>query len=79
MCEICGRSPCVPRCPNYLPHKTKRQCSVCGCGIFGGEEYIENCDGEYMHYGCVQGIRQLLDWLGYDITECNEDEDDYAY
>lgn len=68
MCRICnGTDECHPRCPNYEQKKNINYCSICGQGILDGEEYIENIDGEYIHYECIQGIRQLLDWLGYDI------------
>lgn len=67
MCEICRQIPCHSRCPNYVPLKTTHYCSICGDGIYDGEDYIENQDGEYIHYECVQGIRQLLEWLGYEV------------
>lgn len=75
MCEICRTSPCVSRCPNYVPRKTRTYCAVCGDGIYGGEEYIENNDGECMHVDCIQSIGQLLDWLGCDV-KVRDDEDD---
>ena len=67
MCEICRQIPCHSRCPNYVPPKASHYCSICGDGIYDGEEYIENQDGEYIHYECVQGIRWLLNWLEYEV------------
>ena len=68
MCEICGRSvEHSYRCPNYTPPKASYYCSACGDGIYDGEEYIENLDGEYRHYECFYGMRDLLEWLGYKI------------
>ena len=68
MCEICGRSVGHSyRCPNYTPSKASYYCSACGDGIYDGEEYIENLDGEYRHYECFYGMRDLLEWLGYKI------------
>ena len=70
MLEICGKSycdNCSPRCPNYTPKKISHYCSICGEGIFEGDEYIENDDGEYVHYDCIQGARWLLEWLGYKV------------
>ena len=29
--------------------------------------YIENQNGEYRHYECFHGMRELLEWLGYRI------------
>lgn len=68
MCEICGRSVGHSyRCPNYTPPKASYYCSARGDGIYDGEEYIENLDGEYRHYECFYGMRDLLEWLGYKI------------
>lgn len=67
MCSLCHKNPCHNKCPNYIPLKAKHYCSVCGDGILDGEEYIENNDGEYRHYDCFYGMRDLLEWLGYEI------------
>lgn len=68
LCEICGRSVGHSyRCPNYTPPKASYYCSACGDEIYDGEEYIENLDGEYRHYECFYGMRDLLEWLGYKI------------
>ena len=73
MCEICKHSPCLVACPNYIPRKTKHHCSSCNEGIFEGEEYIENFDGEYRHYDCFHGMRDLLEWFGYKVKTMEED------
>lgn len=68
MCEICRRSIGHDfRCPNYTPSKVSHYCSACSNTILDGEEYIENLDGEYRHYECFHGMRDLLEWLGYKI------------
>lgn len=67
ICSICGQTPCNSRCPNYKPPMTDHYCSACGEGIYDGEEYIENENGEYRHYDCLCGMRDLLEWLGYEI------------
>lgn len=67
MCEICHRTPCYPRCPNYTPPKSTHYCSICGYGILDGETYILNGDGEYAHYDCIDGKDELLKWLKYDV------------
>lgn len=56
-----------PRCPLYKYKKSYHYCSVCGDGILEGEEYIENENGEYRHWECFDGMRDLLEWLGYEI------------
>lgn len=67
MCEICKQTPCLIACPNYIPPRASHYCSSCGEGIYDGEEYIENQNGEYKHYECFYGMKDLLEWLGYNI------------
>ena len=68
MCEICGRSVGHDfRCPNYTPQKVTHYCSSCGDGIFNGEEYVKNLYSEHSHYECFHEMRDLLEWLGFDI------------
>ena len=72
-CDVCGRTGSHDsRCPNYVPPKADHYCSICGDGIYKGEEYLGNPDGEYIHYECIQGLRQLLEWLGYKIQTMDE-------
>ena len=67
-CEHCHRDiGHHPRCPLYVPPKASYYCSACGQGIYSGDEYIMNDEGEYRHYDCFYGARDLLDWLGYEI------------
>ena len=47
--------------------KATHYCSSCEEGIYDGEEYIENLDGEYRHYECFHDMKELLEWLGYRI------------
>lgn len=79
VCEYCNRDMAHhPRCPNYVPPKASHYCSICGEGIYDGEEYIENDDWDYRHYDCFQGMRDLLNWLGYEVKTMEEmDERDY--
>lgn len=78
MCYICRKTPCDCRCPNYIPPKTAYHCSICGERIYEGEEYIENDNGDYRHYDCFFGMKDLLEWLGYEIKTMEEDvERDY--
>ena len=73
-CEYClqisGKHDC--RCPNYISPKTSHYCSICGEGIYDGEEYIENDDGEYAHTDCFSGISDVIEWLGYDVRIMSE-------
>lgn len=78
MCPYCLRDRCISGCPNYSPPKTYHYCSICGEGIYEGEEYIENDDGEFRHFDCFCGMRDLLEWLGYEIKTMEDDyERDY--
>ena len=59
-------------CPVWLLvqisyHQELRYCSSCREGIYGGERYIENDFGEYIHEDCIKDIKQLLKWLGYTV------------
>lgn len=73
MCEICGRIiGHNTRCPNYTPRKALHYCSSCGDGIYNGEEYIENLNGEYCHYDCIHWTREFIEWLGYKIKTMEE-------
>lgn len=67
-CEYCNRiENHHPQCPLYTPPKLTHYCSICGEGIYEGDEYVVNDDGDYGHYECFYGIRDLLEWLGYEI------------
>lgn len=81
MCSICMRTPCLPGCPNYEPPKANFYCSICGEGIYEGEEYIVNDNFEYAHWDCVDCGRDLADFLGYEtkIMKGNYDYRDYFY
>lgn len=65
-------SPCHFRCPNYFSSKPIHFCSACSSEIIDGEEYIENLNGEYRHYECFHGRRDLLEWLGFAIKIMEE-------
>ena len=71
MCQLCNSYPCDSRCPNHIP-KATHYCSSCGEGIRDGEEYIENEDGECMHWDCFRSMRDLLEFLGYEILTMGE-------
>ena len=73
MCSICKQYPCHPRCPNYILPKASHCCYICNEGIYGGEEYIENDDGEYAHWDCVDYGRDLAKFLGYEIKTMEEE------
>lgn len=67
MCNICLKDPCDCRCPNYSPTSTGIYCCECGEEIIASDRYIQNGNGDYMHFDCVCGICDLLKWLGYEI------------
>lgn len=77
MCTYCLKNPCPPGCPNYRLPKTRLYCDICGEGIFNGEEFVENQDGEYRHYDCFQSMRDLLEWLGYEIKTMEDIDEKY--
>ena len=61
------------RCPLYEPPKASHYCSICHEEILNGEEYIENLDGEYAHWDCVDYGRDLAKWLCFDIKTMEND------
>ena len=53
-CEFCGQVGTHDyRCPNYISPKAKHYCCYCGEGIYQGERYLDNENGEYMHEDCI--------------------------
>ena len=75
MCNVCRKNPCHPRCPNYEPPKAFHYCSICSEGILNGEEYIENDCGEYAHWECFSGTRDLSEWLGIEVKTMEDNYD----
>lgn len=66
-CEYCHWTSGHPSsCPNAPEPKFNYYCSSCGEGIYKGEEYIENDNGEYIHYDCAT-TRELVEFLGYEV------------
>lgn len=74
-CDVCGRiNGHLRGCPEYEDEEIKpnHYCSICGNGIYDGEDYIENDDGEYIHYDCPT-TRELVGFLGYEIKTMRGD------
>ncbi len=77
-CDICGRTiGHDTRCPNYEPPKANQYCSICNYGIYNGEEYIKNLDGEYAHYDCLTNLSYcaMIELLGGEIRIMEDDYD----
>ena len=75
-CEYCGwEFGHHFQCPNYIPPRPQHYCAVCGEAIQNGEEYIKNDDNEYAHWDCVWYGRELVKFLGYEIKEMEETDD----
>lgn len=66
-CADCRLSVCSSSCPDYVPPIADYYCAACGEGIYPGEEYVKNEDNDFIHYECIGGIRELLDFLGYEV------------
>lgn len=73
-CEYCHLVSGHPSsCPNAPEPKFNHHCSNCGEGIYDGEEYIENDDGEYIHYDCPT-TRELVKFLGFEVQTMRGDD-----
>ena len=46
-------------------------CSICRKPIQKSEEYLVNGKGKTIHFACIESLRQLLRWLGYEVKEMN--------
>lgn len=71
-CTGCHKAYCPSVCPYYVPEKTSHYCSICGNGIYSGEEYIRNDDEEYTHWECIDTKKELAEWLGYEVKVMEE-------
>lgn len=60
-------------CPNVDEPIYEHECSICGEGIYEGEQYVLNDDGEYAHYDCPS-TKELIDFLGYEILTMRGDD-----
>lgn len=74
MCNYCLMSICPPCCPNYDEQKPILYCHFCGEGIYVGDKYIKNDDGEYAHWDCLDYTGDLVKFLGYEIKTMENDE-----
>lgn len=62
-----------PRCPLAPERKSYRKCELCGEGIYEGDEYIKNDNGEYAHYDCST-TRELIEFFGYELKIMGSDD-----
>lgn len=78
MCEECHSDPCDTRCPNWEAPKAYKYCAICEEGIYPGEKYIENGNGDYAHLDCLsEDIGGMVDFIGIKIEEEMDYEPDY--
>lgn len=67
-CEYCGYTFGHNfRCPDYKEPRASHYCYFCEEGITDGEEYVTNENNEYAHYECLDSVREVLDFFGYEI------------
>lgn len=63
-------------CPLYTGKKSSYYCSICGEGIYDGEEYIENDDGDFAHLDCLS-VREMVEFLGYKTKTMESEDENY--
>lgn len=79
-CNVCGRiNGHLPGCPEYngKPPRGMLKCCVCEEGIFEGDKYITNDNGESRHFDCYDNMHELLSWLGYQVKVMEDIRDEY--
>lgn len=70
MCEECRHSPCVSRCPNFVPVPLL-YCDECGEGICSGERYYKiQLEGQQTQNLCESCIDDFA-------TYAEDEDDDY--
>ena len=76
-CSICHRYDGHDyRCPNYKAPLSNHECVVCNENINIGEEYIVNDNKDYAHWDCFGTTRGIVKFLGYEILEMDDNDDD---
>ena len=68
-CEICGRIPHAPGCPNAPDPVPVLTCELCGEGIFDGDEYLDSEKGPVC-MSCLEDMtmRELLETAGETLS-----------
>lgn len=54
------------RCPSAPEQEFTHYCSICKEGIYDGEQYVENDDGEFAHLDC-SSVREMIKFLEYEV------------
>lgn len=65
--------------PDYIEPPTNHHCSICKYGIFSGDDYIENENGDLAHWECIKDTRHLLGWFGYRVKIMEDTKDEEFY
>lgn len=55
MCSYCLSNPCKPGCPNAEDPEPVYECSICGEGIYEGEDFFDGPDG-YICKDCLKDM-----------------------
>lgn len=71
-CTYCLQIPHHPRCPLAAEPQPYCYCSICGHGIYDGEEYVRNDDGEFVHLDCLT-VREMVEFLGHKVEIVDSD------
>ena len=60
MCNVCGRTPCHPRCPNAFERQVVETCISCRDDILEGDMYYL-VDGEPWCCRCMNKNRKIAE------------------
>lgn len=74
MCEICGQTPCHPRCPNAPEPEPVHICILCSEGIFAGDKFYESDDGPVCEE-CMRSmsLEEILEMFGESLSEAESE------
>lgn len=78
MCFECRQTPCHPRCPNAPLSRPRYTCDLCKEGIYDGEEYFENENGDIAHWECITELtrKEFVEWMGYKVKTMKGEDDE---
>ena len=57
--------------PKLYSSQSEALLLLCSEGIYQGECYLDNQNGEYVHMDCIPDTDWLINWFGFNVEEMN--------